>query len=402
MRRVRAQVDHIAKQPPRESGFYAPFREFPGSIAAAERERLAAAGRAALEAHVQPAFTRLLEFLDREYIPASYKQVGWWQTSSGLDGYAYLARTHTTTELTPQQIHDIGLREVARIKGEMERIREQAGFDGTLPEFFEYLRTDPRFFYRTGEELLTAYRALAKRVDPELVKVLGRLPRLPYGVQPIPDTVAPNTTTAYANYGAPDGSRPAYFFVNLYKPETRPKWEMLALTLHEAVPGHCLQGSLAQELDLPEFRKHAGFTAYVEGWALYAESLGGEMGLYDDPYDRFGQLTYEMWRAVRLVVDTGIHAFKWDREKAIRYFMENAAKTELDVTNEIDRYISWPGQALAYKIGEIRIQELRRTAERQLGDRFDLRAFNDVVLGTGAVPLSILEREVARWVVEQK
>ena len=352
---------------------------------------------------MQPAFARFREFLDREYLPASYDEVGWWQTSSGLEGYAYLARSYTTTQLTPQEIHDVGLREVARLRAEMEQIKSQVGFNGTLKDFFVHLRTDPRFFYESGDQLLQAYRALSKRVDPELIKVIGTLPRMPYGVMPIPETIAPNTTTAYASYGAPDGSRPAYYFVNLYKPETRPTWEMLALTLHEAVPGHCLQGSIAQEQgDLPEFRRHAGFTAYVEGWALYAESLGDEMGLYrDDAYAKFGQLTYQMWRAVRLVVDTGIHAMKWDRARAIGYFMDNAAKTELDVTNEVDRYISWPGQALAYKVGELTIWELRRRAEQRLGPRFDLRAFNDLVLQTGAVPLDILEQQVDAWVAKQ-
>jgi uncharacterized protein (DUF885 family) len=399
--KVLPQIDTLATQDPSASGYYKPFRQFPDGVPVADRTRLAAAGVAAVRTRVQPAFASLRAFLEAEYLPATYERVGWSQTSGGAASYSFFARQFTTTTLTPQQIHDVGLKEVARIRGEMEAIKTQVGFKGTLAEFFTYLRTDPRFFYKTGPELLAGYRALAKRVDPELVKVIRTLPRLPYGVIPIPDAVAPNTTTAYANFGAADGSRPAYYFVNLYKPETRPTWEMLALTLHEAEPGHCLQGSIAQELgEMPTFRRHAGFTAYIEGWALYAESLGDEMGLYrDDPYAKFGQLTYQMWRAVRLVVDTGMHVLGWDREKAIRYFMDNAAKTELDVTNEIDRYISWPGQALAYKVGELKIWELRRRAETALGGKFDLRDFNDVILQTGAVPLDILEARVNEWII---
>jgi uncharacterized protein (DUF885 family) len=403
VRRVLTQVRQMVAGGPEHSGFYKPFRTFPEGISAADRSRLSQAGLTRVGERVLPAFARFADFIEREYLPKCYPQVGWWQTSSGDKGYAYFARLYTTTDLTPQQIHQIGLDEVARIRGAMERVKAETGFTGSLSEFFTFLRTDKQFFYGTGPELLEAYRALAKRIDPELVKVIGTLPRTPYGVLPIPDAVAPNVTTAYANFPAPDGSRPAYYFVNLYKPETRPKWEMLALTLHEAVPGHCLQGARAQELGtLPEFRRNAGFTAYVEGWALYSESLGEDMGLYrDDPYSRFGRLTYEMWRAVRLVVDTGIHAMHWDRDRAIRYFMDNAAKTELDVTNEVDRYISWPGQALAYKVGELKIQELRRRARARLGDHFDLRTFNDVVLGTGPVPLQVLEQQVDAWLAKQ-
>ena len=402
--RALGQVRALAAQSGSASGLYRPFTRFPAAVGQSDQVRLETAGLARVADAVQPAFVTLRDFLEREYLPVSYAEAGWWQTSGGATGYSFFARQFTTTALTPGEIHQLGLREVARIRAEMDAIKIEVGFKGTLAEFFTHLRTDPKFFYPTGEALLEGYRALAKRVDPELVKVVRTLPRLPYGVIPIPDAVAPNTTTAYANYGAADGSRPAYYFVNLYKPETRPKWEMLALTLHEAAPGHCLQGSIAQELgELPAFRRRAGFTAYVEGWALYAESLGEEMGLYrDDPYAKFGQLTYQMWRAVRLVVDTGIHAFKWDRAKAITYFMDNAAKTELDVTNEIDRYISWPGQALAYKVGELRILELRRKAEAALGPRFDLRDFNDVVLGTGAVPLDLLDARVNEWLAERR
>jgi uncharacterized protein (DUF885 family) len=400
MERVRNQLDAIATGRPEDSGFYRPFRTMPAEIGRTDGARLTAAGLERVKTRLQPAFARLRDFVDRNYLPASYDRVGWWQTSSGRAGYAYFARYHTTTDSTPEEIHDIGLREVARIRGEMERIRSEVGFSGTLGEFFRHLRTNRKFFHTSAEDLLTAYRAVTKRIDPELVKIVKTMPRLPYGVAPIPEAVAPNTTTAYANYGAADGSRAAYVFVNLYKPETRPIWEMLPLMLHEGMPGHCLQGSIAQELgDMPAFRRHAGFTAYVEGWGLYAESLGDEMGLYqNDPYSKFGQLTYQMWRAVRLVVDTGMHLMQWDRHRAIKYFMDNAAKTELDVTNEIDRYISWPGQALAYKVGELKILELRGKARSALGGRFDLREFNDVVLQTGAVPLNVLDARVTAWI----
>jgi uncharacterized protein (DUF885 family) len=396
MQRIVAQLDAQIVTDPTKSPFYAPYKtKLDASIPAADRERLTAEAKRLVMTSIVPAFVKLRAFFVDKYLPASRESVGAWDLPNGAALYAYTARQHTTTRLTPDQIHAIGLREVARIRSDMEAVKTRAGFTGSLKDFFTFLRTEPRFYFKDAQELLVAYRDLAKRVDPQLVKVFRRLPRTPYGVLPIPEAVAPDTTTAYYREPSADGSRAGTFFVNLYKPEARPKWEMTSLTLHESVPGHHLQIALAMEEEgIPKFRRHGDYSAFVEGWGLYAETLGEEMGLYDDPYAKFGQLTYEMWRAVRLVVDTGIHHLKWDRQRAIDFFMENAAKPELDVVNEVDRYIVWPGQALAYKLGELRIKELRKKRTEALGAKFDLKAFHDAVLRSGPLPLDILEREV--------
>ena len=403
MQRVPAQIAGQVVDDPTRSAFYKPFLKFPDAIAQADRDRLQAEARRIISEDVVPAYRSLQTYFNTGYLPRTRDSIAVSDLPDGKAYYDFLARYYTTTELTAEQIHATGLKEVARIRAEMERVKAQTGFTGTLAEFFTYLRADPKFFHKTPEELLTAYRALSKRIDPELVKVFKTLPRLPYGVRPIPDNIAPDTTTAYYQPGASDGTRPGYYYVNLYKPEVRPTWEMMPLSLHEAVPGHHFQFARGLEIpDAPMFRRTAYFVAYGEGWGLYAEQLGFEMGLYDDPYDHFGQLVYEMWRAVRLVVDTGMHAKGWSRDQAIAYFKDNAAKTEQDIVNEIDRYIGTPGQALAYKIGQIKISELRARATRELGPKFDLREFNDAVLETGSVPLEALERHIEAWIGARK
>jgi len=403
MQRIPAQLAEQNVTKPEDSPFYAPFRRFPDSIDAATRARLNAAGLRAIETVVLPAYRRFTTAFEQRYLPATRDTVGISATPEGTDFYRERIAYHTTSSaLTADEIHAIGLAEVARIRSEMLAIKDRVGFKGSLQEFFVFLRTDPQFYYPTPDALFEAYQAVSKRIDPGLVKLFGKLPRTPYGVRAIPRTSAPNTTTAYYQPPAADGTRPGFYYVNLYRPEVRPKYEMEVLSVHEAVPGHHLQIALAMEqASMPQFRRNAGYTAYVEGWALYSESLGEELGLYQDPYSKFGQLTYDMWRAVRLVVDTGLHAKGWSREQAIEFFKDNAAKTEADIVNEIDRYIAWPGQALAYKIGQLRIQALRREAEQQLGDRFDIRTFHDVVLETGAVPLDVMEGKVRAWIARK-
>jgi len=398
MERIPPQIARQVVDDPTASPFYAPLKRMPAVIPAADQQRLSAAARQAIEQGVVPAYRRLQSFVESEYLPGCRKSVGIWDTPGGADWYQQRVRWFTTTALTAEEIHEIGLREVARIRGEMMKVIERVGFQGNFEEFLQFLRTDPRFRYTDPQELLQAYLVMSKRIDPLLPQYFGRLPRMPYGVRPIPAESAPDTTTAYYQPPSMDGRRAGYYYVNLYKPEERPTYEIPVLSIHEAVPGHHLQIALAQELgEQPKFRRNLEATAYTEGWALYSESLGEEMGLYADPYDKFGQLTYEMWRAVRLVVDTGIHHKRWTREQAIEFFKANAAKSELDIVNEIDRYISWPGQALAYKTGELRIKELRARATAALGPKFDIREFHDVVLGSGAVPLDVLESNVDEW-----
>jgi uncharacterized protein (DUF885 family) len=403
MERVPGQIQSQLVDDPTKSPFYAPFKKFPDAISESERTALQAEAKQVIADTIVPAYRQFDTFFKDEYLPKTRTSIAAVDMPDGKAYYDFVARYFTTTDLTAEQIHKIGLKEVARIRAEMEKVKTEVGFKGTLPEFFEHLRTDPKFFYRTPQELFTGYEAISKRIDPQLVKVFKTIPRLPYGVRPIPDNIAPDTTTAYYQPGAIDGTRAGFYYVNLFKPEVRPKWEMMALSLHEAVPGHHFQFARGMELpDVPMFRRVGYFVAYGEGWGLYAERLGYDMGLYDDPYDRMGQLAYDMWRAVRLVVDTGMHSKGWSRDKAIAFFMDNSPKTRQDVVNEIDRYIGWPGQALAYKIGQLKISELREKAAKALGPKFDLRAFNDAVLETGSVPLEALEAHIDAWIAAQK
>ena len=399
VREIPGQVAGQIVSDPKQSPLLEAFSKWPGTVPESDRPGLAARATDAYEKSARPAFQKLHDFLVKRYLPACRQSTDADSLPNGAALYAYNVRWHTTTNLTPQQIHDIGQSEVKRIRGEMDKVMSTSGFSGSYDEFVKFLRTDPRFYFSDAPSLLIAYRDIAKRADPELARLFGRLPQTPYGVKAVPDAIAPSQTTAYYEQGAFNVGRPGYMHANTYKLDARPKWEMEALTLHEAVPGHHLQIAIAQELQgMPEFRKNTSYTAFVEGWALYSESLGDEMGFYKDPYSKFGQLTYEMWRAVRLVVDTGLHSMGWTRQQAIDFFAANAAKTQQDIAVEVDRYIVWPGQALGYKIGQLKIKDLRAAAARELGGRFDVRKFHDLILGEGAVPLDVLEKRVQTWI----
>ena len=367
-------------------------------MTAEEIDQIKEDAKIVIEMQVYPAFQDLYDFLVEEYIPNASESIALSDNQNGKEWYKHRARQFTTTDLSPEEIHELGLREVARIKNEMDNVIAKSGFKGTFNEFTHFLRTDPQFYAKTAEELLAGYRDIAKKADPELPKLFGKLPRMPYGVIEIPSYAAKSQTTAFYRGGSEKDGRAGYFYANTYALDTRPKWEMEALTLHEAMPGHHLQISLAKELpETHPLLQNLSYTGFVEGWGLYAESLGTEMGFYKDPYSKFGQLTYEMWRAVRLVVDTGMHYFGWSREKSINYFASNTAKSLHDIEVEIDRYISWPGQALAYKIGELKFKELRHRAKNHFGDQFNIRDFHDELHKRGALPLDILEDQINSW-----
>ena len=378
---------------------YQPFLSFPAGFGQAQRSRLGQAGQAAIQKAVIPGYQAALDFLLDEYLPAARATIAASELPNGWEFYTHRIQFFTSLNLTPQEVHQIGLDEVKRIRAEMEAVQQKVGFTGNFRQFIEFLRSDTRFYVQTPEQLLEKTALVLKRMDGELPRLFKTLPRLPYGIRAIPDFSAPGNTAAYYFPGPGDGSRAGVYYVNTYDLPSRPLYEIEALSLHEAVPGHHLQIALQQELEnLPLFRRHNGFTSFVEGWALYAERLGLEVGFYQDAYSDFGRLSYEMWRACRLVVDTGMHALGWSREQAIETMLDNTSSTLLNITNEVDRYIGWPGQALAYKLGELKICQLRAQAEAAMGDRFDLRSFHDVLLRQGAVPLDILEAMVNEYI----
>ena len=384
---------------PRESVFFEPFVSFPETLPEDEQDRLREAGEAAIAEAVVPAYRSFLEFMVDEYRPGARTTLGASELPDGREYYEQRVRHFATLEVTPDEIHQLGLAEVQRIRGEMQAIIERVGFEGSFSEFLAFLRTDARFYARTPEELLMRASYLAKKMDGKLPSLFKTLPRLPYGVEPVPDSLAPKYTGG-RYIGSPEGStRPGYYWVNTYGLENRPLYMLESLTLHEAVPGHHLQIALNNELeDLPSFRRYSYISAFGEGWGLYSERLGLEAGFYTDPYSNFGRLTYEMWRACRLVVDTGLHSMGWTREQTMDYLAANTALSLHEIQTETDRYIAWPGQALAYKMGELKIRELRAKAEEQLGEQFDVREFHDAVLLNGSVPLPVLEQLIDRYI----
>lgn len=387
---------------PALSRLYKPFERFPKVIRQAEADRLAAEGASAIMQAVVPGYRALLKFFEEEYLARARTGIAATDLPGGGAFYAHRIRYHTTLELSADAVHAAGLSEVDRIREEMELVIRKVGFKGFFREFVEFLRIDSRFYAALPETLLREASYILKKIDGELPRLFKTLPRMPYGLRQMPAEISAGNTTA--RYWPPtgDGTRAGVFYVNTYDLKSRPLYELEALSLHEAVPGHHLQLALQRESgELPNFRRFGDFTAFVEGWALYAERLGLEIGFYEDPYSDFGRLSFEMWRACRLVVDTGMHSLGWTRQQAIDYLLEHTAQTLLNIENEVDRYIGWPGQALAYKTGEMKIRDLRRRAEEKLGQSFDLRDFHDAVLANGAVPLGILDRLVTEWIERQ-
>jgi uncharacterized protein (DUF885 family) len=403
MEKVLPQVEAMIVAAPADSLYFAPVRKFPPTVPAADHERLRDAYAAAIRDHLVPAYRRLRDFVRDEYLPKTRQSVAWSALPDGEAWYAFQVAEHTTTNMTPDEIHQLGLAEVARILGEMDKVRQATGFKGDLPGFFGYLETDPRFYFTKGEDLLQGYRDIKLRVDAALPKLFSVFPKADYEVREVEAFRAQAAAGAYYQAPSADGSRPGIFYVNTYNLKAQPKFGMETLSLHEASPGHHFQTAIQQELEnLPRFRRFGSdYTAYVEGWALYAEFLGRELGLFTDPYQWFGRLNDEQLRAMRLVVDTGLHTKGWTREQAIRYMLDNSTMAESDVVSEVERYVAWPGQALGYKVGDLALQALRRRAEAALGPQFDLRDFHREVLSDGGVPMDVLEAKIERWIASR-
>ena len=387
---------------PDDSSLADPILDINERLPEAVRTQIINDTRSAIRTYAIPSFRQLVTFLEEEYYPAATEGIAATDLENGEEYYSHQIRVYTTrTDLTADDIHEIGLSEVTRIRSEMDALIEESGFEGSFGEFTEFLRTDPQFYAETAEELLQAASFVAKKIDYRMPEFFGRLPRTPYVVVPVPDEIAPNFTTAAYNYAVVGGTRGGAYWVNTYALDQRPLYELPALTAHEAVPGHHQQNAIASEIEgVPEFRKVLGYSAFGEGWGLYSEKLAIDMDIYENEYEHFGRLSYEMWRACRLVIDTGIHAKGWSRQQALDYLGDNTSLSQANIRAEVDRYISWPGQALAYKLGEMKILELRARAETELDDRFDIREFHDVVLGQGALPLDLLERVVNQYIEE--
>ncbi|MCP4190403.1 MAG: DUF885 domain-containing protein [Planctomycetaceae bacterium] len=399
LQRFRDPIEiHLVKNA-EDSLFYEPLKNLPVSIPQAERTRLQAAAQDAIQNSIVPGYAAFLEFMASEYVPGARGTIGASALPDGRAFYRHRVQRFTTLELSPEEVHQIGLSEVKRIRAEMQAVIVGVEFTGTLADFIKHLRNSPQFQPTSAEQLMSKTSSILKRMDGELPKLFRRLPRTPYGLKKIPDYIAPQTTSAYYMPPPGDGTRAGFYYLNTYDLKSRPLYNLQALSLHEAVPGHHLQIALQQEMaDVPPYRRFASFTAFVEGWALYAERLGLEVGFYEEPYSNFGRLTFEMWRACRLVVDTGIHYFGWTRQQAINFMAENTALSLHDIRSEVDRYIAWPGQALGYKIGELKIRELRAHAEKELGDSFDIREFHDALLLQGSVPLDVLSQQIDAWI----
>lgn len=401
--RVIAQLEELAVTDPRQSVFWRPIESFPAGMSEQDRARLTKAYDERLSGGVLPAYRRLLAYMKDDYLPRARETVGWSELPNGAAWYAYLVRYYTSTNLTPEEVHQLGLGEVARLRGQMERMARQLGHPGDLRSFLDALRADPRQHFAEPQELLARYDAVRSRVDRSMPLLFARSPRAGLQLRPLEEYQASAQAAGWYQPASADGRRPGVFFVNTADLASRPKYTIEPIYLHEAIPGYHYQTALAQEAsDMPRFRRFAHDAAFAEGWALYAESLGPDLGLYADPYSAFGALTTEAWRAAGLVVDTGLHARGWTREQAIGYFRANTALGEADIAAEVDRYIAWPGQALACKVGQLRIRELRRRAEAALGSRFDVRAFHEQVVGGGSLPLAVLESKLDRWIEAQK